>query len=355
MKDKERIYELINEMDFNIEDYEKEELSDIEKRKLKNNFKKSNKKENKLKNFTKVAAILIILAGIFSQTSTGKNVYALAQSKVLDLSYSLGQTLYIERDIEDYSNVINKIYENNGVGIKLTSLILDKDELIFSTLIYTEKPADYIDYDYDIWLNGKKLKRYGASGSSGSINDSKNEFFATYLVDVKNINLKDKMDIKIIVKNFEHGIFDGDNLDKVKEKGTWEFNFIASGEKLQENTYTKKLNYTFNIDNKTYKLEEFRYNPVSQKIYGKIIDNNKKDDYIIDLKGYDNLGNKVEFGFSRQRTNELIFRYENINGDLSEKASSISLSPYAAKIPKESGRMPKADKKVGESFTINLK
>ncbi len=38
MKESKNIYEFLNEIDLNIDDYEKEELSDIEKKNLKKNF-----------------------------------------------------------------------------------------------------------------------------------------------------------------------------------------------------------------------------------------------------------------------------------------------------------------------------
>ncbi len=55
--------------------------------------------------------------------------------------------------------MVNQVVEDNGIEVKLTDVIVDKDELIFSTIINTNKPVDGCDFDYDIFINGKKLKK----------------------------------------------------------------------------------------------------------------------------------------------------------------------------------------------------
>ncbi len=45
MANSKNVYELLNEVDFNIEDYEKEELTDIEKQNLKRSVRKNMKKK----------------------------------------------------------------------------------------------------------------------------------------------------------------------------------------------------------------------------------------------------------------------------------------------------------------------
>ncbi len=98
---------------------------------------------------------MALTIGVLSQTSFGKNVYAAAESKVLEISYSIGKALGIERNIEPYANVVNQVVEDNGIEIKLTDVIIDKDELIFSTIVNTNKAVDGFRLDYDIFINGK--------------------------------------------------------------------------------------------------------------------------------------------------------------------------------------------------------
>jgi len=351
MKDSKNIYELLNQVEFNIDDYEEMELSDIEKKKLKHKFKESRRKRADFKRLGAIAAAFALAIVVFSQTSIGRNVYASAQSKISEVSYSIGKALGIERNIETYENIINQIVEDEGVEVKLTGVIIDKDELILSTVVNTNKSVDGFHFDYDIYINGKKLRNYGMTGTSGAIDDSKTMFFSVNSFDAKGIDLYETLDIKVVLKNLN--CFSVNKSDEII-KGKWEFEFTASGNELAGNSYTLPLDYSFNIDNTAYILEEFRYNPVNQKIFGKI-KNQSMDSYQVDLRGQDNLGNEVVFYLTSVSGEEIVFKYENIYGDLSEKITSITLTPYAAKLPEKSGRASNDYKQVGEEFTIILK
>ncbi len=349
MKNTKDIYRLLNEMEFNIEDYEKEELDDMEKQKLKNNFKRNIKKRFNFKRVGTTAAALVLTVGILSQTSFGKAVYANAESKIAQLSYSIGKALGTERNIEPYSNVVNQVVENGGVEVKLTDVIIDKDELILSTILNTNEPVEMSRLDYNIFIDGKRVRNQSASGSGTAIDDSKMLFSEIYCIDVENIQLRDNMDIRIVFDNLNY--FTGESEKNIK--GKWEFEFRANGSELMANTNALSLDYSFDIDDNEYTLEEFRYNPVNQKIYGKV-DRKGNASYDVSLRGHDNLGNEVEFGLSRMSGKDLVFKYENIHGDLSDDATSITLTPYAVKFPEESGRMNNDYKQVGEEFTIHL-
>ncbi|NLZ53855.1 MAG: DUF4179 domain-containing protein [Thermoanaerobacteraceae bacterium] len=349
MKDCNNVYELLNHMEINLDDYDKEMLNDMEKQSLKNSFKK-NRRQKLIKKIGAIAAVFLLTISIFSQTNLGKSVYAAVQLKVAEISYSIGKSMGIERDIEPYANVVNQIVEDNGIEVKLSSVIIDKDELIFSTIVNTDKAVEGFRFDYDIFINGRKLANYGATGTAGNIDDSDCLFFDTLAVDVRGIDLKENIDVKIVLKDIE--LFTGTSQEK--RKGKWEFEFTANGSELMANSHTIPIDYSFNIDNQKYILEEFRYNPVNQKIFGKV-KGNFEDSYAVDLIGHDNLGNEVVFFLTSVSGEDLVFKYSNIHGDLSDEITSITLTPYAAKFPEESGKMSNDYKQVGEEFTIFLK
>ena len=309
-----------------------------------------------MKKFSSIAATLVLTLGLFSQTSFGKNVYATAGSKISEISYSVGKALGIEKNIEPYGNVVNQVVENGGIEVKLTDVIIDKDELIFSTIVNTNKAVSGFNLDYNIYINGKKLRDYGGSGFSGPIDDSKTLFNEIYSFDVKGIDTKKDVDIRIVLDNFNYYI-EGLEKGEIKEekiKGKWEFEFIANGSQLMANTHALPLDYSFNIDNTKYILEEFRYNPVNQKIYGKIGDKNQGLEYDFELRGKDNLGNKLVFYLSSADRENLVFKYNNYDRNLAEEITSINLTPYAVKFPEESGRMNNNWEQVGEEFTIYI-
>jgi len=349
MKDSKNIYELLNHLEFNLEDYSKEELDDMEKQRFKNNFKKSIRRKINFKKFGTIAAIAVLSFGLLVQTNVGKNVYAAAESKISEITYSIGKAMGIERNIEPYANVIDDIVEHNGVEVKLNDVILDKDELIFSTMVNTTKAVDGVRFDYDIFVDGKQLRNYGATGSLGRIDDSDTLFVETYCVNTKGINLNKNIDVKIVLKNLNYVI----DTSEEEIRGKWEFEFAANGSELMANTYVLPMDYSFDIGEQNYILEEFRHNPVNQKIFGKV-KGKSNDSYALDLRGHDNLGNEVVFFLTSVSGEDLVFKYENFYGDLSDEITSITLTPYAAKLPEKSGKMSDDYKQVGEEFTILL-
>ena len=50
-------------------------------------------------------------------------------------------------------------------------MIIDEGQLYFATIVDTGQPMDMIDFDYDIFINGKNCKRRWWAASN-SINDS---------------------------------------------------------------------------------------------------------------------------------------------------------------------------------------
>lgn len=82
----------------------------------------------------------------------------LLSQKVSKISYSIGKSLGIERNIEPYSNVVGQVREDNGVEVKLGEVIIDKDELIFSTIVNANKPVEFARFDTEIFINGENLQ-----------------------------------------------------------------------------------------------------------------------------------------------------------------------------------------------------
>lgn len=348
MKDSKSIYELLNNVKFDINDYSKGELNDMEKQNLKKTFRRTAGRKFNFKKTVSIAAALVLTVGVLSQTDFGKEVYAAAESKISEITYSMGKSLGIERDIEPYANVVNQVVEDKGIAVKITDAIIDKDELILTTIFDTGREVNSFRVDYDVFINGKRVSS-SRSGTMGPIDESKNLYFAADYIDVKNIDTSSDVDIRIKIDEINYHLKDKEE----SIKGNWEFEFTANGGELSANTNVIPVEYQFAIDGTQYSLNEYRYNPVSQKITGEI-KSKERNNYDIELRGSDNLGNEVVFYLSRSSKDEMVFKYEDIKGDLSDDIESISLTPYAVKFPEKSGRMNSDFKQVGEEFTIYL-
>ncbi|MGL4913400.1 MAG: DUF4179 domain-containing protein, partial [Romboutsia sp.] len=125
-KDKDLI-DLLGDLEINLDEYETKELTDIEKMKLKKNFRDQIKpKTNNYKKYTSVAAIALISLAILSQTKIG----AYASSALQDISDTIKVALGVDEKIGAYSSNINQSITKRGLTIKIEDVILDGQELI---------------------------------------------------------------------------------------------------------------------------------------------------------------------------------------------------------------------------------
>ena len=298
-----------------------------------------------------IAASLILVVGIFSQSFFIEKVYAYAESKILEMSYSIGSALGIERDIEPYTNVVNQVVESKGIKMKLTEVIIDEDQLHLVTIVDTVEPLDMTDFDYKIFINGKRVINAGGGASTRSMEDSETLLSTEYRINVRDIDLLENLDVRIIFTDLNYYI---DHVPK-RIRGKWEFEFTASGYELMVDTNRIPIDYSFNIGQEKYILDELRYNPVNQNIYGKYETGRiGRSRYDINLQGEDNLGNIVVFYLGQTSNGSMKFRYDNYYGDLSTDAKSITLAPYIKELPEEDGQYTEEWEKVGEEFTIYL-
>ncbi|AOR23796.1 DUF4179 domain-containing protein [Clostridium taeniosporum] len=334
------IYTMLNEVNINIDDYERKDFNDIEKKKIKSNLKKSIlKKKPRKRGMIAAVAIAILTIGVF-----GSNIQA---ATLLSIKEDMTSFLGIERNLDEYKTVVNKAITYNGITVQLNEVILDGNEMTVSYNISSDKRLEEYesyDADNDIYINGKKLST-GASGSAGNIDDYTTQSVLTYTL--KDKDLSGDLNIKISCS----GIMLNDKFTK----GKWNFEFKTNGDQLKVDTKKILLNNKFTLENgQEYTLEKYTDNSLGQKIYASISNFQTKSAYDISLKGTDDLGNKVKFSLRHQEKEYGLFKIENIHGNLNENAKILKLTPYAAKYPENSGKMNNKYKKVGEEFIIDL-
>lgn len=339
---KKDIYDMLNDSDINLEDYKKEEFNDIEKGKIKSNFRKSIKKKRNYKKGTVAAALAIGLTAGLLGTNTGNQVLA----NINIIGSSIASKLGLESDLENYKTVVDKAITKGGITIQLNEVVLDGNVLIVSSTLKTQEKIDKeigITAFGSVYVNGKEVS-LSAGGGSENIDKYTTESVMEYTLGAS--DLSGDLDVKIIYKDVLIG---GD----VKNKGPWEFEFRTNGDELALDTQIVELNNKFILDNgDEITIEKYTSNSVGQKIY--YSKTGKGNDYNIKLEGRDNLGNKVEFDTRTSSPSEGVLTRYDLDGPLSSEAKSITLTPYAVEHPKESGRMNNDFKKVGEAFTINI-
>ena len=140
--------------------------------------------------------------------------------------------------------------------------------------------------------------------------------------------------------------------DGLKHIGSIEF--VASGKELAADTVRIPIETSCEFpDESVVTFTELAMNPVSTKIYMTATVSYGK--YDINLRGYDDLGNEIQFYLTHYGDGKGWFVLEPEEENyIREEASSLTLTVYAAEYPEESGKMNDDYQPVGEAFTIEL-
>lgn len=338
------IYTMLNEADINLGHYEKEDFNDMEKKNIKNKFRKSiNRRKSYKRNIAAAVAVLALTVGIF-----GSTIEVSALSRVGNIiSSDIANFLRIKKNLDEYKTVINKAITDNSITAKLNEVILDGNELTISYSITSNKKLEENeswDASNTIYINGKRAST-GAGGIARNIDDYTTQEVMTY--DLDKVDLSGDLNIKILCSTM--------SLNDKEKKGSWNFEFKTNGNQLKIDTKKVLLNSKFTLENgEEYTLKKYTDNAVGEKIYASISNFKTKPAYAVDLKGTDDLGNKVEFYVSHGGKDGALFKIERINGSLNKNAKILTLTPYAAKYPEKSGKMDGEYKQVGDKFTIDL-
>lgn len=348
---KKDIFDMLNDSNIDLDDYEKVELNDIEVIKMKK-FAKKNINKKSYTGFLKTASFIAILDGTILITPFGQNVIASMNLPTFEIASLMG----LDKNLDDYKTVINQSVSDNGVTINLNEVILDGDMLKISETAFVDNENEsyiLISAYNNIYINGKKV----SSGSSGSGKIVAKNTFASqqdFEINLSEIDLSKPLDIKI--KYYAVSTSTGEESIQSKPiRGNWTFNFSINPEELIANTKTIELNKKITgPNNQVLTIEKCSSNPLGQKLY---IDygENSFENKDVQFVGTDNLGNPIEFSMRYRKDNKGMFEIYRLEGGLSEEATEITLQTQYVELPDDGGKIPNNYKNFGEPFTIILK
>lgn len=341
------IYNMLNEASINLDYYEKESSSYIEKKNMKAKFRKSiGKNKNHKKSYIAAGVIVAVIITLFGTNLGGNALASVAQIAETDIGKFLG----INKKVDEYKTVVNKAVTDNGITIQLNEVVVDGTELMIYYSISSDKKLSrescWHAYSF-VYVNGKKLN----NDKYYSIPENKDDYTTQEVTSygLENSDLNGELNIKIDCRNvFKDGI--------VKE-GEWKFEFKTNGEDLKAETKEIALNNKFILENgEVYTLEKYTDNFIGEKIYASISNPIKESEYDIELSGIDDFGNKVSFIINLDSKNRVVFKTlnrRNIYGKIDKKAKTLTLTPiqvkYAEKITKNNEY-----KIIGDPFTVDL-
>ncbi len=347
------IYEFLNEADGSIDDYEKIELTDIEKARLKKTFKKK-----KGFTFTRLAlsvASLALALILFGQTELGKNSYAKVETLIENLTYTVTNSLSLNKELEPYVNVIDKVVEDKGVAVKLTECAILKDEFIVAFLIeQIDEKLNFADIEYRLYINGRKIEDSYSSVSAPIKVGIAYQITEHY---VKGIDTKNKLDIKIVIDKIS--LAEEGSADDKEINGKWKFEFSADGKELSKDTKHIIIeNAQFEKNGVNMKLEELYFNPLKKKIYAKMWQDDYHD-YFYNLIGEDEFGNEFNFYCRKYSAKNnkgfAIFELSDYESKIDENATWIDIKPVYIESENAKGKELKDYLDFGEKIRIDLR
>lgn len=343
------VYDMLNDININLEELSKDKFDDIEKKQIKNKFKKSiNKDKNKNRKKDIIAATIV---GAISIGIIGSNFGTSVAAAIRFASIDIGSFLGISKNLDMYKTTVDKTESNNGITIKLNEAVLNGNELVVSTTINYDKNNSKIKSIHafgEIFINGNKMSTSSA-GTGKFIKDSEFQDVSTY--SIKSLQLKGNSDVKIVYSSI---LLNGEEV----KINPYIFEFTTNGDKLASDTVRLPINHSFTLENgNIVKITNYESNSISKK-FALTIENNKnsKTVYGIQLRGYDDCGNKIVFEPVNMSDKQGMLKLSTVLGqEISDKATKITLSPYAIAYPEQNIRLSSDYKQVGEEFTVKVK
>ncbi|WP_040203423.1 DUF4179 domain-containing protein [Neobacillus jeddahensis] len=335
MKD---IYELLNDIDVDVTEFEEMEVTKLEIAKVKKSLKKSMNEKKKLKGLKKnlLAASIIVC---FSAATVGLTFPAYAKNipgindifRYFDndrLAFINGtnenksnataeKQTGLYHDYKKYSSDINMTKESNGTKITIKEAVFDGKTVSITFSIESEQDLGEQATIFSPKIDGMN----GTAGTSKISKIDKNKYVGILTMS----NLEDK---KLDRANIKWAI-DHIQIDKQTSiKGDWPFAFSvkAVDSKVQENQGSAEKNGV------KVNIEEITSTPMSFTVYynqevSELV-SNIWDGVLVDLEIKDNLGNT----YSGEDNGGVGDNY-NVNlsktfGKLDGKASKLMITPH---------------------------
>lgn len=332
MKD---IYELLNDINIDENEFEEMEVSELEKAKVKNTLKKSINKKRKMQSWKKNVAVASILVGL-SATTFGLTFPAYAKNipVIEDIFrfFDNGRTesSIDSNDVKDeekglyynykqFSNEINLTKESNGIKITVNDAVFDGKTV---TLTYS------IESEQDLGKHaGTSLPKIEGMNALGGTDRTTKIDTNKYVGILTVSNLEDKtLDIANIKWNID-SIQNPDNHTEIKGDWNFDFSLNAVDSTMQLSDSSSERNGV------KVNIEKISVNPMSFIVYyDQIVSeniSNKWDGVDVELEIKDDLGNVYSGeGNGGKGTDSYNMRFSKTFEKLDENATKLIVSPH---------------------------
>lgn len=326
------IYRLLNEIEMDVDQYDEEEMNESEIKNIEKNMKQHMRAGAIWKKAATTAAVLCLGMGMLFN----KQGYAFAES----ISHKIS-SIWQLHNVDKYVDVVNTSQQDQGYIVTLNEVIMDNDELIISQTIHNGRGLEK-----EVWTQGE-LKVNGEKISDMTSSDEVIPVDDYTQISIDCVNISDIQLNSYGSYEIEYNIFGLDNGHDVIN-GNWTFHFTVTGEELRKDTVELILDDKINLPNgDVVVLEKYSSNPVTQKIYYRMLYNSEyNDEYFIILRGCDDAGVPVKFSRFDYDYGQGVFKvadwafeweyegeYPLFEHSIRESAKQLILTPYLVKFP----------------------
>lgn len=372
------MYEMLNEIETNPEEYEMQEFSEFEAKKWQQKMKKQVHKRRSRKYIT-AAACAVLCIGALALGPFRQQVGAALDSATKALNFWLTWGV-AETNIAPYENVVHTSVTSDEIEVELESVIMDGRELLVSTV--QTYPAPMIEEFQHKLENGVTWNYWTEMESFDQVRKQMKEqgdsleypwLMANVSVDGRKLTGDEIVDpvegegnkLRVI---YQFLIDETEPLDLEKEvemkiefeemtgasDGTWDFTFTADGKGIRAHTTTVPLNQKVQLPNgKEILLTEYKHNELGAYIY---YEGDKNVEYLMQLRGENDRRELVWF-YDSSIGAEQVGRFALPPRDTvrMSEMKSVTLSLYCHEIP-DNGEVAKDGnyKVCGEPFTLDL-
>ncbi|MCH3964436.1 MAG: DUF4179 domain-containing protein [Clostridium sp.] len=339
MKD---IYEFLNYVEIDLKEYDKTDLNDIDKKKIKKRLHRYTEKNiYNLKKFVKNACIsfaVLFLACIiiFNVKPTFAREIPLLGNIIKNFE---------DRDngeFDTYTSVINKSIEKNGIKVTLNEVAIDDNRFIIAATFktgYKFYEKSFPTVNPTITVNGKWLNGSGGKDSKIVNNAAYTTYTTVDTIDIPdNMNIPDNMHVKISYADFN--AVSPDSKKSRVIKGPWDFNFTVSKKKIMNSTKIVKINKRIKWYNIDTEIKQINVTPLSTKIlfdYTYNISPNRKYTNPLDFIITDNRGNYLRWKGSELMPNKNTVNYADkddmsfeLFSGMPKDSKKMYITPYYA-------------------------
>lgn len=253
------LYKLFNNVKIEEDEFDDigEEVSDMQKKRIKKNLNKKikSKRNWKLIKYSSTAAALGLACLI------GINTVSPAFAENIPVIGSIVQTLNekmgIYGDYAEYSQIVDKSITNKGITVRINEVMADGSRLIIGYTVESDKKlvdeewGEFFSLTSDFKINGKRI-----SGRGSSMGDYIDDY--TYIgsrtVDISRLEIPEEFNINFKISNI------------MDIKGKWNFAFSASKEEISKNTTVFKPNKEIDFPDSTINIDKVEFSPIGTYI-----------------------------------------------------------------------------------------